>query len=166
MNKIFKHGVYVYSTPKPETIEKIYNIIKDKFKNLKKLDYHVTIMYSKTIPQNDNIVLDIIYKYNNRILTANIDELTSWVGHDNKVYLVLKLKSDIFEEINNHLKSIGLTSNFETYTPHITFGIGYDFKLTKNMNDFKFDTLTKLIKFNIGSLEFNKIKAEDLDESY
>ena len=80
--------------------------------------YHVTLAFSKTLPQQGVLTVD----------TKSIDVKAvawdTWKGHNGKGYVVLRVEADALTERNAAMMKAGCTSNFPEYKPHITVVTG------------------------------------------
>ena len=80
--------------------------------------YHVTLAFSKTLPQQSVLTVD----------TKSIDVKAvawdTWKGHNGKGYVVLRVEADALTERNAAMMKAGCTSNFPEYKPHITVATG------------------------------------------
>lgn len=89
-------------------------------------DYHVTIMYAKDF-SIDMMTAQQIASTSTIAETPRTgfcEEVVWWAGHDNKGYVVCKVKSDSLNAIHNKWKDAGAKHSFEDYVAHITIATG------------------------------------------
>jgi 2'-5' RNA ligase len=121
---IGKNGVYAAAIPNQNDIQRIVNLITSTTNVpfcIDDLKYkaHCTIIYSKNKSVDIRLLQSSsIFEYTN--VTATINSISYWEGHDKDGYVVLKLNSPVLKKLNKCFRQIGANHIFDEYSPHIT----------------------------------------------
>jgi len=107
----------------PNTLEYVTDILGVE---LDREDLHVTVMYSE-VPIDKSATY-----YGNKVLSATCIEVTHWVGHNDKTYVVAKLQSEDLIAAHSYYRGLGAVPTFVPYQPHITL-----FKIEELPEDFE-----------------------------
>jgi 2'-5' RNA ligase len=147
----FTNGLYCSAAVDIESLRPVYNIIKQFMSLENNLDNddkfpHLTIVYSKTVLDNDPPKLfQLINEYNSPDAGdryATIKGLSIFDNEDAK-YLIILLEDDdnsLYVKLNSKIKSLGYEATFPDYTPHITvqedvkYDLDEDSELFRNIN--------------------------------
>lgn len=109
----------VYSSVKPigvcvDKLRWLFRTIRDVKPDIDDLKLHCTVLYSRNEDKAEGFLKG------KRVYIARIKEFTSWVGHDDKPYLVLLLDSAELQSAFNDWRALGYSTDFPEYRPHIT----------------------------------------------
>lgn len=147
----FTNGLYCSAAVDIESLRPVYNIIKQFMSLENNLDNddkfpHLTIVYSKTVLDNDPPKLfQLINEYNSPDAGdryATIKGLSIFDNEDAK-YLIILLEDDdnsLYVKLNSEIKSLGYEATFPDYIPHITvqedvkYDLDEDSELFRNIN--------------------------------
>lgn len=115
-------GVYSSVKPVGVCVDKLLNLLQS-VKHIKpKVDkLHCTVLFSR----NEDSAVGVTKS--KPVHLATIKEFTSWVGHDDKPYLIALLDSADLQKAFKSWTDLGYTSDFPIYKPHIT--------IQKNLDD-------------------------------
>lgn len=112
------NGLYSAVVPKPEYVEKIMRLAEELELSPEEDALHATVIYSKaTPPDKSNIEEFTVF---DREHTAIINAVDSWVGHNGKTYIVLKLVSESIVMENAKYQRMGAEHTFIPFAPHLT----------------------------------------------
>lgn len=123
-------GLYISVSPVRESVNKL-RLFRDmllEYASDEEIDigvqpiinWHVTVIYSKTNPENleelyDNFALDA-----GKVYEAKVSKIELWDGHKNQGVIVLMLDCPELVKLNKKFQDSGLKVSFPDYDPHIT----------------------------------------------
>lgn len=119
--KKYANGVYisvdVYHDN--DTLQAIQDAMREMFSiGMDLYGLHCTIIYSRK--PADDLDIDKLKLDDNKIFTATIKEITTWVDNKGVRYLGILLDSAELVNEYNRLMEYGFVSDYDTYMPHIT----------------------------------------------
>lgn len=115
------HGLYSAVDVVPEYVDAILKLADELELSPDEHALHCTVVYSKvaaTAPLPE--VLDVVQAYKDNQFSALVNAVESWVGHNGKTYIVLKLVSESVISLNARCQQLGAEHTFIPYSPHIT----------------------------------------------
>lgn len=146
----------LYSSVKPiGTCVSKWNMLMEAVRHLNPDDMHkihCTVLYSRNKNNASGHTTSL------KAYAANVKEFTSWVGHDQKRYVVALLQSPSLQKAFKDWRDLGYTSDYEEYKPHITIKKG----VSQTEADELIDLLTIAYFKNPFILTFGPQSAEPL----
>lgn len=118
-------------------------------------DLHCTILFS----ENTNRVFEYPASVNVEQYDAIIKEFVTWTGHNGQTYLVALLDSPAIMKANSDWRSLGYSSTFPEYRPHITVKKDFDMKLADKV----LPALNEAAENNPFVIQFGSQEIKPLD---
>lgn len=152
------NGLYSAVTPMSDHVSSVVEIAKELGLEVDEDKLHVTIVYSKVNPVEPGEVEAFTRKDEEH--KAIIYAVDSWVGHNGKTYIVLKLVSEALTMQNAMYHQLGAEHTFIPYAPHIT--LSKDIEVDDEMKA-KFKALNKKLAIQPVQILLSGQFAGDLD---
>lgn len=110
------NGLYSAVVPLPGYVDRIMQISEELGLNTNEADLHATVIYSKKPAGTAEVA-----NFNpDRPVSGIINAIESWVGHNDKTYIVLKVVSEGIVSQNASFQRMGAEHTFVPFSPHIT----------------------------------------------
>lgn len=115
------NGLYSAVDVVPEYVEAILKLADELELSPDEQALHTTVVYSKVSPTSPvEEVKALEREFKDQQFVAVINAVESWVGHNGKTYIVLKLVSNAIVLMNARCQRFGAEHTFIPYSPHIT----------------------------------------------
>lgn len=150
-----KNGLYVSMVPRADLIEEIMKYAGELGIEPDPESLHTTVMYSK-IPAGEIPEPDPESQF-----TAVITSVDSWVGHNDKTYVVLKLTSEALTMLHGDYARRGAEPTFVPYAPHIT--LSDDVEVTDDVKA-RMEKLNKFLNYSPKLIYLTNHRIGDLSK--
>lgn len=150
-------GLYSSMRPDADSINEIVSIAKLIGIVPEIEDLHTTVMYSPTVPENVEGIATIKADK----IGAFVSGITTWVGHNDKTYIVLQLMSEGLIKLNAEFATHGCEATFLPYVPHVTLSSQKETLSDEMKADI--ERVNKQLAAELNKLTFINLHVGDLD---
>lgn len=148
------NGLYVSMVPRDDMLDDVMKLAEELGITPVREALHTTVIYSKK-PAGELPIPDP-----ERQVTAVITSVDSWVGHNNKTYIVLKLASEALLFMHGDYSRRGAEATFIPYAPHIT--LSDDVEVDAEMK-VRMEKLNKYLNYDPKLIYLTNERIGDLD---
>jgi hypothetical protein len=149
-------GLYSAVVPKPEYVERIMRISEELGLPTDEAGLHATVVYSKKAPSTQSVSnFDPTQE-----MPGIINAVESWVGHNDKTYIVLKVVSQHIVSQNASFQRMGAEHTFVPFAPHIT--LSDEVPVTPELKE-KIDMINKRFAYEPLEVVFHNMIIGDLE---
>lgn len=149
-------GLYSAVVPKPDYVERIMRISEELGLPTVAEGLHATIVYSKKAPSTPSVS-----DFNPDLeMFGIINAVESWVGHNGKTYIVLKVVSPQIVSQNASFQRMGAEHTFVPFTPHVT--LSDEVPVTAELQE-KIDMINRRLSYEPLDVMFHGMIIGDLE---
>lgn len=149
-------GLYSAVVPLPAYIDRIMAISEELGLSTKEDALHATVIYSKKPAGSPEVS-----NFNPaRPIPGIINAVDSWVGHNGKTYIVLKMVSEALVSQNASFQRMGAEHTFVPFAPHVT--LSDEVPMTEELQA-KIDKINKRFAYKPLEVVFSGMIIGDLE---